>query len=289
VLWGQGKTTKDVIAAAFGIAPPEYDRAFRAWALARLARYDGQYMFDVKPLDVDEARALAQKSPEHAAAHVAYAVALLRAHKGDEARGELGQALKIAPDDKDAHYVLSKLAGAEKNAPEEAKELVTIKNAGGDGYTVEMGLSEAAHARHDTAAERAALEAARRFDPTQPDPLRGIFDLASDEKRDGDALDALRALAQIDQHDRRVWHLLLDRLVLAKQWDEAKRTGEAALFVDVENAGMHVDYARALAATGDHAQAVFELESALLCAQKPEEKTETQTLLVQERAALGVR
>jgi predicted Zn-dependent protease len=255
--------------------------------LARLARYDGQYMFDPRPLALEDAQALVAKSPGSSQAHVAYAVALLRAHKVDEARSEIDQAQKIAPDDKDAHFLLSKLASSDKNFDEQEKQLSAIKSAGGDGYTIEMALSEVAGARHDAAREKAALEAARRFDPTQVEALRGLYDLASEEKRDADALDALRAVARVDQHDRRVWLLLLDRLVLAKQWDEARKVGEAALYVDVESAAMHVDYARALSATGEHVMAAFELESALLCEATAEEKAEAHALLARERLSLG--
>ena len=286
-LWGQGKTTKEVIPAAFGVAPVEYDHAFRTWALARLSRYEGQYVFDPQPLDPDKAKALVDKTPNSAPAHVTYAIALLHAHKIEEARGELERAFKLAPDDKDAHYVASLLASAEKKEDDAAKHLLAIQAAGGDGYTVEMGLAEAAQARHDAMGQRAALDAAHRFDPTQPDPLRASYELADAQKQDADALDALRALSRVDPHDGTAWRLLLARLVRDKHWDEAVRAGEGALFVDLESAAIHVDYARALSATGDHAKAAFELESALLCDQKAEEKAETQALLAAERKAIG--
>ncbi len=284
-LWGHGKTTTDVLREAFGTSPPEYDAAFRSWMMTRLARYEGQYMFDPRPVGVDDAQALVAKTPAIAHAHVTYAVALLRAHKGDEARREVALALKLDPNDMDAHYVASKLAASNKDVAAQAAELSAIKAAGGDGYTVEMGFAEIAGGKHDRAAERAALEAAHRFDASQVEPLRGLYDIASDEKRDADALSALREVAQLDQHDRRVWLLLLDKLVAAKQWDEAKRVGEGAIFVDVENAAVHVDYARALAATGDHeTRPRTSSRGALLCDGKPEDKAEAHALSSQTRA-----
>jgi hypothetical protein len=42
VLWGEGKDTGATIEQAFGISPEAYDQRFRAWELARLARYEGQ-------------------------------------------------------------------------------------------------------------------------------------------------------------------------------------------------------------------------------------------------------
>jgi predicted Zn-dependent protease len=117
--------------------------------------------------------------------------------------------------------------------------------------------------------------------------MRGIYELATDDKRDADALAALRELARLDQHDRRAWKLLLEKLVDAKKWDEARRVGESALFVDVQSADVHVGYAQALAAGGDHEAAAFELESALLCDAKAPQKAQAHALLAREKLALG--
>jgi tetratricopeptide (TPR) repeat protein len=150
-----------------------------------------------------------------------------------------------------------------------------------------MALAEVDESRHDKAGIRAELEAAHRFDPTQAEPLRRLYDIANDEKRDADALAVLRELAPLDQHDRKAWRLLLDRLVAAKAWDEANRVGDSAIYVDVESYGVHFDYAQALAATGRHDAASFEAESALLCEAKPEEKAAAHALLAKERLVLG--
>jgi Tfp pilus assembly protein PilF len=286
-LWGEGKRTPEVLQGAFGLAPAEYDARFRAWAKARLARYEGQYMFDLRPKPLDEAKAAAAAAPTSASARVAYALALLHAHKADEASAEIDAALSVDPRDKDAHFLAAKLASGRKDAEGQAKHLRAIQATGGDGYTVEMGLAEIGDAKGDKGAQRTALEAAHRFDPTQPDPVRGLYDLASAEKRDADALDALRALAKLDQHDRRAWRLLLERLVADKKWDEARRVGESAVYVDIQSESVHTGYAQALAAGGDHATAAFELETALLCEAKPPEKAQVHALLAREKLALG--
>jgi tetratricopeptide (TPR) repeat protein len=286
-LWGEGKRTAEVIRTAFGIPPQEYDSRYRAWQLARLARYAGQYRFDLRPKPLDDAKAAAAASPGSAPAHVDYALALLRAHKSDEATQEVDAALKIDPGQKDAHFLAAKLASGGKDADGQEKHLRAIKSAGGDGYLIEMALADIAEGRKDKVAQRVALEAARRFDPTQPDPARGLYDLAKEDKRDADALAALREVARLDQHDRHAWGKLLDALVDAKRWDEARRVGESALYVDIESGAVHVGYARALAAGGDHETAAFELESAVLCEGKPEDKATAHALLARERLALG--
>ncbi|MCL2447783.1 MAG: hypothetical protein FWD17_02420, partial [Polyangiaceae bacterium] len=286
-LWGRGTPTADVIQAAFGVPPAEYDARFRAWALHRLARYDGQYMFDVKPVTLEQAHADVASNPQSAPAHVALGLALLRDHHLDDAHHELDEALRIDPKEADAHFVAAKVAASGKDVEGAVQHLRAIQDAGGDGYGVEMALAEAATARHDTAALRSALEAAHRFDPTEVDASKGLFDLANEEKRSADALAALHDVAMLDQHDRKAWALLLQQLVELKRWDEARRIGEAAVYVDVHSAAIHLGYARALSATGDHDGAAFELESALLCEAPPADKAAIHAALAREKAALG--
>jgi tetratricopeptide (TPR) repeat protein len=279
--------TADVIKNAFGLQAAEYDARFRAWAMMRLARYGNQYLFDARLLPLDEAHDAVSAAPQSAPAHVVYALALLRSHKPDEARRELDEALKVDPQSKDAHFVYAKLGSMTKDPSAVDAHLRALLAAGGDGYGTQMAIAEAADARHDKAAYRAALEAAHRLDPTQVDPSRALYDLAVDEKRDLDALAALRDVAHLDQHDRKAWRLLLTKLVQSKSWGEARNVGEAAIFVDVHSAAIHTDYARALAAGGDHAGAGFELESALLCDAKPDEQATAHALLAREKLALG--
>src|SRR5260370_26382225 len=141
-------------------------------------------MFDPRRVTVDEGRALVAATPQSAQAHVAYAVALLRAHKTDEVARELAEALKIDSKDKDAHFVAAKLAAMEKDLVKQEEHIAAIKAAGGDGYTIEAALAEVAGARHDRGAAPAALEAAHRFDPPQAEPLRGLYQIPTAEERD---------------------------------------------------------------------------------------------------------
>jgi tetratricopeptide (TPR) repeat protein len=286
-LWGEGKRTPQVIEGAFGVTPAQYDAKFRSWAMGRLARYQGQYMFARTPVPLDEAKAAVGPTVGGSGPHVDLAFALLREHKVDEASKELDLALKADPNDKDAHFLSAKLAAAHKDAAGQEAHLTAIKTAGGDGYTVETALGQLALARKDKVAARAALESAHRFDPTQNDALHDLYEMADDEHRDADSLSLLREIARVDQHDRKAWSLLLSRLVKDKLWAEARKVGESALYVDVEDAGIHTHYAQALSALGDHDTASFELESALLCDAKPEQKAHVHALLARERQALG--
>ncbi|MDB4940571.1 MAG: hypothetical protein JWP97_105 [Labilithrix sp.] len=285
-LWGAGKKTPDVLKGAFGVSAQEYDAGYRAWQLARLSRYRTQYLFTLKPKDVDDAKAALAKSPTDAKAHVDMAVALFRGHKAKEAKAELDAALVLDPANADAHYVSAQVAHAEKDGAGAKRHLDAMRSTGHDGYVVRSMLADLAEEQKDVAALRLHFEAAYRLDPSQSEPLKGLFDLATTEKREGDALDALEKLAQLEQHDRKVWGLLLDKLVTAKRWDDARRVGESAIFVDVLGGRTHTLYARALSATNAHETAAYELESALLCPGKPPEKATAHALLAQELATL---
>ncbi len=287
VLWGEGQRTEAVFERAFGTSASEFDSAFGAWARVRLSGYRGQYSFDVPVLAIEEAKAKLASDPKSAEAHVVFAIALFHARRIDDAIGEVKSALALDPTCKDAHYLAAKILTAQEHADDAAKELAALRALGADGYGLQMTLAEIAEHRHDDRGRRAALEAAFRFDQTQVDPVRALYDLAQKENRPGDELWALTEIAKLDQHDRAVYGKLLERLVSARRWDEATAVGEAALYVDVENRGIHVNFAKALSAKGNHAQASYELESALLCEGQADEKAAVHVLLARERASVG--
>jgi cellulose synthase operon protein C len=285
-LWGEGKKTPAVIQGAFGVTVAEYDKGFRSWALGRMARYKNQYLFTLKPKELEDTKKALEAKPNDASAHVEHALALVRAKKGKEAKKELEAALAIDPTHGDAHFVSARLALGEKNKEGAVRHLDAMRSGGKDGYVVHMLLADIAEDGEDRKKQRFHLEAAHRFDPSQSEPLKGLYDLAHQDKRAGDELDALRKLALLEQHDRKVWRLLLEKLVAEKQWDEARRVGEGAVFVDVTSGPIHVLYARALAAQGIHDKAAYELESALVSGLSDKEKATAHALLARSMAGL---
>ncbi|HEY8073586.1 MAG TPA: tetratricopeptide repeat protein [Labilithrix sp.] len=285
-LWGAGKKTPEVIQGAFGIPAADYDKQYRAWQLARLSRYKDQYLFTLKGKDPDEAKKEVDKAPNDPTAHVRYALALLRTRKAAEAKKELAAALAIDPKNADAHYVSAKLAGGEKDWKTAQTHLDAILASGKDGYQLRTLLADVAEEQKDKDKMRFQLEAAHRLDPSQSEPLKGLYDLAKEAGREGDELVALRDLAQLEQHDRKIWRLLLEKLVTQKKWDEARKIGEGAVFVDVTGAPTHVLYARALAADNAHAKAAYELETALLGKLDDKQKASAHALLAKSYAAL---
>ncbi|MEO8874177.1 MAG: hypothetical protein ABI461_01210, partial [Polyangiaceae bacterium] len=256
---------------------------FRAWALARMKRYDAQFVFDDRGLSLDDAKKALVAAPADANAHAAMALALLHAQKAEEAKKELDAAMTADPKNANANFLLAKIL---KNPDESLAHLNTLKQNGHDGFAVEMGIAEIAEQKKDAKAQRAALENAYHYDPSQPDSLRDLVGLAKQEKRTADELDLLKKLVVMDPHNRPAWRSLMQKLVEAKSWSEARMFGEAAMFVDVENAGTHIAYAQALAAGGNHAQAKFELESALACNPKDDVVASIKTMMAVEDAAL---
>jgi tetratricopeptide (TPR) repeat protein len=281
-LWGEGVRTPAVIERAFGLSATDYDARYRAWELAKLTRYKGQYLFDDHGIPVDDAKARVAATPSDAKAHAAYALALLRAKKADSAKTEIAEALRLDPNELDARFLAVKIAESSQDTAGMASQLDAMRRGGGDGYTVEMAVAGVAETQKDKAALRTALEAAAKFDPSQSDPLRALLALDIEEKKDDGALEVLRKLTQIEQHDRPAWRSLLERLVAAKKWGEAVAAGESAIFVDVESAQVHTNYARALSALGKHDKAAFELGSALVCDAPPKEIAEAHALLAGE-------
>ena len=284
-LWGEDQTTADVIPHAFGVPADQYDRMYRAWQMKRLERYKGQYIPDLRMTKtLQQATDAVAKSPNDANALLDLVIADIREDKADDAKANLDKALKADPKNMRAHYLAFRFA---ENVDAKQNELATIQSLGGDGYFVRSQLALLAKKKKDKDEYKKQLEAAYRYDPSQVDPLGNLFDIARDEKREADEVDILHKAAMLDQHDPKLWATLLKHLVDDKKWEEAKKIGESAMFVAIYDAHVHMDYARALAALGEHDRAVFELESALLCEPEAGDAATAHALEAESLIALG--
>jgi cellulose synthase operon protein C len=268
-LWAQGKQTPDVFKGALGVAAAEEDKRFGASLDAVLGRYTKQFVPNARSGTVAAAVTAAEAEPKSAARQTALALALLRAQKLEEAERALARARELDPRFADARFLAARVALATDRPKDAVKELRGMLADGQDGYAVQMLLAEAADTAQDPATRLAALRAAEQFDPTQVAPLYGLLRLA-EEKGDADgALALLRRLAALSEHDAGVYRELLARLVARREFAEAVKVGEAAVYVDMTGFETHFAYAQALAGTGDGRRARFEFESALLCEADP--------------------
>jgi tetratricopeptide (TPR) repeat protein len=272
--WGAGERTAQVVQESLGITPEELDRRFRTWLTPHLDRYTKQYVPDLHAPPLDDARKAARAAPNDPKKQVELALALLADGQQPEGAAVLAEALRLDPKQPDALYVKLRLAMREKNVAEADRLVAQMIADGHDGYAVRMKAADLAEHRKDTAAEKQSLEAANKLDPTQVEPLQGLYDLAHKANDKNGELWALSRIAMIDQHDRKVWNLLLEHLLAKGDWEEARKVGESAMFIDVHNWKTHRLYARALARTGRFVSAVYELNSALVCHPKPREQAE---------------
>jgi tetratricopeptide (TPR) repeat protein len=288
-LWGEGRTTEEVFRRALGVTPAEFDVRLRAWLRRRLARYDAQFVPNDRTPDLEEARENAKKSPDDPHRQVELALALAAHRDLDGAGQAVSAALAENSIDPDAHYLRARILQAKHDATGARQELIDMIRRGHDGYAVRMLLADLAGDAKNRDAARFEFHLAHEFDPSMAEPVQALYDLAHQDKRDAEALDWLRIAARLDQHDRKTWRLLLEGLVAAGQFAEARSVGESAMFVDVENHAVHTLYATALAQTGAHPAAVFELESALLCNPPKPEAAAIQVRLAKEHVAMGNR
>jgi cellulose synthase operon protein C len=285
--WGAGERTPQVVREALGIGPDELDRRFRAWLGPRLERYTKQFVPDMHVPPLDDARKAARAAPNDAKKQVQLALALYGDGQKQEGDAVLAEALRLDPKEPNAGYLQVRLALKERNVPEAERLLDKMIADGHDGYAVRMKLADLAEHRKDPAGEKKNLEAASKLDPSQAEPLQGLYDLAHKANDKEGELAALSKLAMIDQHDRKVWNLLLEHLEEKGAWEEAAKVGEGAMFVDVKNPKTHRLYARALARTGRFLSAVYELNSALVCKPKPKDEAAIYDALAQAYDKLG--
>ncbi len=268
--WGAGKTTPEVMKDVLSVGPDAVDRAFLTWLKPRMAIYAKQFVPSAEPADsLDKARDGLAASPNDPERMLTLALTLARERKITEARATLQIALASAKKHAGLNFAALQLAMGDKDEAKAKKYLAALLDAGHDGYAVRLRAADLAEVAGDKTSMRAHLVRASKFDPSQAEPLQALYDLARDRKDSAQQLSTLRALAKLDQHDRRVWRRLLRLLVARGYWAEAVKVGESAMYADVGHAETHYLYARALARSGRHVSAIYELNSAIFAGASP--------------------
>jgi tetratricopeptide (TPR) repeat protein len=286
--WGAGNRTVDIVPKILGISTDELDRRFRAWLKPRLTRYDKQFVPDLRPPKTLEiARKDVSDHPNDAGKLVKLALSLLQTGKIPEATSTLQLALRKNPKEPNALFLKLKLALGEEKGTEAkrlVKQLIANKN---DGYAVRMRAADIAELDDDKDEMKKQFFKAFRFDSSQAEPLQALYDLANKSKDTQGQLWALRELAKLDQHDRRVWRRLLKMLLKRGKWEEARKVGESAIFVDVANPELHWLYGRALARTGRHVSAIYEMNSAIIAGAPPPLANKVYTSMAKGYSKMG--
>jgi Flp pilus assembly protein TadD len=284
--WGAGKTSEQAMATALGKKPAELDQEFRAFADKKLARFSQQFMPMQRKGRLDKLRAEAKAAPKDTQKLLRYVLGLLRDGSADEAEKVLSEVQRLEPSNADARFIRVELD--QREHPQKAiaglKEMIEAKQ---DGYAVRLLLGKLLAAAGDDPGARAALEKAASFDPLSATPFYLLAEIAHTRADDDAELAALRRLAELEQHENKVYRRLLGLLAAKKAWDELVKVGEAAVLADVEGFTTHRLFGEALAQTGNQARAAFELESATLSPAEPKDLASAHTRLAEIYASVG--
>jgi tetratricopeptide (TPR) repeat protein len=284
--WGAGKPSDQVMSSVLGKQPAELDHEFRQFAEQKLKRFSQQFMPMQRKGRLDKLVQEAKAAPKDVKKLLKLALTLLSNGDRDRARAVLGEAEKLEPTNADARFLRAELD--QHDHPEKSIALLgKMVEAHQDGYAVRLLLGKLLAAAGDDPGARTALEKAASFDPSSATPFYLLAEIAHNRADDDGELAALRRLAELEQHENKVYRRLLGLLAAKKGWPEAVKVGEVAIYVDVEGFQTHRIYGEALAQTGDRGHAIFELESAALTEAEPRELADNQTRLAELYTAEG--
>jgi Tfp pilus assembly protein PilF len=284
--WGAGKTSDQVLSGVLGKKPAELDQEFRQFAEKKLGRFSQQFMPMQRKGRLERVRKEAKAAPQDVTKQLRYALALLREGEGDEAKRLLAEVERRDPNNADARFLRAELD--QREHPEKAIATLTkMVGAKQDGYAVRLLLAKLLIARGDDLQARESLEKAAAFDPLSPTPHYMLAEIAHNRADDDAELAAMRRLAELEQHENKVYRRLLALLVSKKAWDEVVKLGEAAVHADTEGFTTHRLFAEGLAQTGNKARAAFELESATMSPAEPKDLAEAHTRLAEIYASVG--
>jgi tetratricopeptide (TPR) repeat protein len=264
--WGAGLSTDAVLARATGLAGAALDAAFAADLRARLPRYFAAYRVRYERFrDLASFEAAARARPRDAVAQAHLGFALFARRDLARAREQADRALALQPDLGEAQVLKGEIGMALKDAGAARAGYRAALAAGLDGYELRARLGVAALKAGNLAEAERELRRAADLDPEQDEPLRELQQAFEGAGRHAEALALLEEIARRNPQLEAPLNKLVRTHAAAGRWDLVRTFAPMALNVNPHAADVHLAFGRALAAGGDRAQAIFELESALLC------------------------
>lgn len=238
--WGRGTSTARVFSETLGVDLERLDADFRRHSLERLAARRDDFIVDVSAYgDLKALKKAVEREPDDADALADLAMGYIRQGELRRAEAAAGKALRLSPAHPRAHFAMTRAALGKGDVAGAEAHLRSILAGGKDGYLIRLLLARAALSRRGYPEAGRQLQKAVSIDPERADAWQMTMELAG-KRADGELLlRAARALADIDQHDRRTYALLMGALADRKRWSEVIRYGERALFVDPENPEIH--------------------------------------------------
>lgn len=268
--WGKGLRTREVVSTALGVDIEQIDADFRAFTRHRLKHYDDDFYVDfARYEDVDALEVAVKKSPDDADALAALSLGLVARGRFPEAEKAGLLATKRVKGHPLAHFALTRVALEAGDAGRAEEHLRSIVAGGQDGYILRILLARSALAGRNTQEATRDAEAAIAIDPEQLEAYRVLLEIAEKTKDKKLGLRALRAIADLDQHDK-VSHLaLMVALEQERAYPDLVKAGERALFLDPEEPGVHRLLGEAYLETGKAKQALVELDRGVALSADP--------------------
>jgi len=245
---------------------PALDAAFAADLRVQQPSYFSSYRVRYERFrDVAAFEAAARARPGDAVAQANLGLALFARRDLARARAQADRALALEPHLGEAHLLRGELGLALKDARAARAGYRAAIAAGLDGYEIRARLGLAELKAGDLPAAERELRRAADLDREQDEPLRELAEGLDHAGRHGEALAALEEVARRNPQLYDPLKRLVAEHALAGRWDRVRAFAPLALNVNPHAADVHLAFGRALAKGGDRAQAIFELESALLC------------------------
>ena len=210
---GQGQRTREVFEQRARRRHRHARRATSArYTKQRLHKYDDDFYVDfARYEDVDALEAAVQRAPDDADAQAALALGLVARGRFDEAeKAAKALATQRAQGHPLAQFALTRVALEQRRRRAAPRRTCAASSPAARTATCCACCSRAPRSPSgDTAKARREAEAAIAIDPEQLEGYRVLLEIARASSRDKQlGLRALRALADLDQHDR-VVHLAL--------------------------------------------------------------------------------
>ncbi len=276
-----GKPATEVLPAVTGLSLDQLDAEFRADLRAQLKPYEGTFF--VRPSDYSDVDSLKEQLTAHPGdlrAKGLYALALVKAHRAEEAVHLVDEAM-LGPDNQAKREVIlaaAQLAMLRKDRPMAKSFLEGLVKMGGDGFDAQLLLGQVAA---DLAEAKPHFERAKLMDPDRDEPYLELakLQLKSDPPA---ALRELEEAARLDVMDGSITKTLVEKYAGAGNWPKVAEWAPKALFVDLYDAALHKYYAQAWLAAGKKKEARAEIVAAGQC--EPDEKMQVELKALSERA-----
>ncbi len=263
-MYGKGKDTAEILPTITGLSIADFDKEFRKYLDQRLAPYKGTFKVVMSTYDdLTSFEMLAAQKPSDPGRQADLSLAELAAGDGDKAAAAVQASLKLEPQNKKALFADAELKIAHGDFAGARTSLEALIAAGGDGYDARIRLGRIALQAGDLVEAEKQIALAKKLDPERSEPYSMLAEAYFKHDREDDGLKELEKYVMIEQMEYAPVRKLVEKYALRKAWPKVRQYGEMALYINPEDAELHLEVAQSHAETADPDGAIFEYESAL--------------------------